>query len=140
MSETIKLGDIAIAMTRKDIKHVHLSVHPPVGRVTFVAPTGTRLEVARAYAISKIGWIREQQRETSKSSTRDSAPVYRAGKPLPLGSALSDVRRCRRCKAVRAAQSPQDHSRGTPGKHPREAGCRSCRSGTNRYCMKWCPR
>ena len=29
MTETIQLGDIAIAVTRKDIKHVHLSVHPP---------------------------------------------------------------------------------------------------------------
>ena len=48
-------------MTRKDVKHVHLSVHPPSGRVTLVAPTGTRLEVARAYAISKLGWIRDQQ-------------------------------------------------------------------------------
>lgn len=58
---TIQLGDIAIAMTRKDVKHVHLSVHPPRGRVSLVAPTGTRPEVARAYAISKLGWIREQR-------------------------------------------------------------------------------
>lgn len=61
MVETIKIGDLAVAVTRKAIKHVHLSVHPPAGRVTLVAPTGTRLEVARAYAISKLGWIREQQ-------------------------------------------------------------------------------
>jgi predicted metal-dependent hydrolase len=61
MTETIHLGDIAIAVTRKDVKLVHLSVHPPAGRVTLVAPTGTRLEVARAYAISKLGWIREQK-------------------------------------------------------------------------------
>ena len=61
MTETIQLGDIAIAVTRKAIKHVHLSVHPPAGRVTLVAPTGTRLEVARAYAVSKLGWIRDQQ-------------------------------------------------------------------------------
>ncbi len=61
MSETIRLGEIAIAVTRKDIKHVHLSVHPPNGRVTLVAPTGTRLEVARAYAASRLGWIRAQQ-------------------------------------------------------------------------------
>jgi hypothetical protein len=61
MVETIRLGNIAIAMTRKEIKHVHLSVHPPRGRVSLVAPTGTRLEVARAYAISKLGWIRHQQ-------------------------------------------------------------------------------
>ncbi|MBV6424231.1 MAG: hypothetical protein NAOJABEB_02041 [Steroidobacteraceae bacterium] len=61
MSETIRFGEIAIAVTRKDIKHVHLSVHPPSGRVTLVAPTGTRLTVAHAYAASRLGWIREQQ-------------------------------------------------------------------------------
>jgi hypothetical protein len=61
MAATIQLGEIAITVTRKDIKHVHLSVHPPVGRVTLVAPTGTRLEVARAYAVSKLGWIRDQR-------------------------------------------------------------------------------
>ena len=47
MTETIQLGDIAIAVRRKEIKHVHLSVHPPGGRVTLVAPKGTRSEVAR---------------------------------------------------------------------------------------------
>src|SRR5687767_3955093 len=61
MPETIQFGEIAVAVTRKDIKHVHLSVHPPSGRVTLVAPTGTRPEVARAYAVSKLGWIREKQ-------------------------------------------------------------------------------
>jgi predicted metal-dependent hydrolase len=61
MAEMIKFGDITIAVTRKDIKHVHLSVHPPSGRVTLVAPKATRLEVARAYAVSKLGWIRDQQ-------------------------------------------------------------------------------
>jgi len=48
-------------VARKDIKNVHLSVHPPSGRVTLVAPKGTRPEVARAYAVSKLGWIRDQQ-------------------------------------------------------------------------------
>lgn len=61
MTEIIRLGDIEIAVTRKGVKNVHLSVHPPAGKVTLVAPTGTRLEVARAYAISKLSWIREQQ-------------------------------------------------------------------------------
>ena len=61
MAETIQLGEIAIVLTCKDIKHVHLSVHPPSGRVTLVAPNGTRSEVACAYAISRLGWIREQQ-------------------------------------------------------------------------------
>jgi predicted metal-dependent hydrolase len=61
MQETIQLGDITIQVFRKNIKNVHLSVYPPDGRVTLAAPSATRLDVARAYAISKLGWIREQQ-------------------------------------------------------------------------------
>jgi len=63
MTETIHIGDLSIQVTKKDVKNVHLSVHPPDGRVTLVAPTATRLEVARAYAISKLSWISEQQRK-----------------------------------------------------------------------------
>ena len=68
MTETIQLGDISILITRKAIKNVHLSVHPPEGRVTLVAPNGTRSEVARAFAISKLGWIREQKAKLKKQS------------------------------------------------------------------------
>jgi len=68
MSQTIQLGNISILVTKKDIKNVHLSVHPPDGRVTLVAPTATRIDVARAYAISKLGWIRNQQEKLSKQA------------------------------------------------------------------------
>lgn len=61
MTTTIHIGELSIQVTKKDIKNVHLSVHPPDGHVTLAAPTETRLEVARAYAISKLGWIRDQQ-------------------------------------------------------------------------------
>ncbi len=59
--EPIQLGDISIEVTLKKVKNVHLSVHPPTGRVTLVAPLATRPDVARAYAASRIGWIRAQQ-------------------------------------------------------------------------------
>ena len=72
MVETIRIGEIAIALTRKDVKHVHLSVQPPKGRVTLVTPPGTRSEIARAYAVSKIGWIREQQ-EKMRAQARETA-------------------------------------------------------------------
>src|SRR3954462_1362846 len=61
MAETLQLGDVVIAVARKNVKHAHLSVHPPNGRVTLVAPTDTRLEVAHAYAASKLHWILEQR-------------------------------------------------------------------------------
>jgi len=71
MKESIRLGDISIQVTRKAIKNVHLSVHPPDGRVTLSAPKNTRLEVARAYAISRLGWIRQQQ-ETLRGQARET--------------------------------------------------------------------
>jgi len=73
MSSTIYIGDISITVTRKEIKNVHLSVHPPHGRVTLAAPTATRLDVARAFTISKLRWIREQQsrmREQAREAPR----------------------------------------------------------------------
>ena len=68
MKDTIQLGDLSIDVTRKDIKNVHLSVHPPDGRVSLSAPLNTRIEVARAYAISKLSWIRLQQEKLAKQS------------------------------------------------------------------------
>lgn len=70
-TETIQLGELSIRVTRKDIKNVHLSVHPPDGRVTLNVPSSTRLEVARAYAISRLGWIRRQQ-DQIRSQARET--------------------------------------------------------------------
>lgn len=76
MTELIHLGDIEIRVTRKNVKNVHLSVHPPDGRVTLVAPASTRLDVARAYAITRIGWIR-QQRDRFAKQAREAPRQYR---------------------------------------------------------------
>jgi predicted metal-dependent hydrolase len=71
VSQTFRLGDISVALTQKAVKHVHLTVHPPAGRVTLVAPLGTRPEVARAYAASKVFWIRQQQTQL-RSQARET--------------------------------------------------------------------
>lgn len=73
--DTLQLGDIEIAVTRKDVKHVHLSVHPPEGRVTLVAPARTRLGVLRAYAITRLSWIRKQQ-ATFHAQAREAPRRY----------------------------------------------------------------
>ena len=63
MSATIHIGGLSICLTKKDVKNVHLSVYPPDGRVTLTTPNTTRVDVARAYAISKLPWIRQQQQK-----------------------------------------------------------------------------
>lgn len=75
MPELIRLDEIAIAVTRKDIRNVHLSVHPPEGRVTLVIPNDTRPEVARAYAASRMPWIRDKQAKL-RSQPRETTRRY----------------------------------------------------------------
>lgn len=75
MSEVFEFGEITVNVTRKSVKNVHLTVHPPEGRVTLVAPTSTRTEVARAYAISKLGWIRAQQ-QALRDQARETERRY----------------------------------------------------------------
>ena len=57
----LRLGETRIELVRKDIKHVHLTVHPPAGRVRIAAPRHLSDDAIRAFAIAKRGWIRRQQ-------------------------------------------------------------------------------
>lgn len=59
--EQLTLGEIDIEVEFKDIKNIHLSVHPPNGRVRIAAPTRMELDTIRVYAISKLVWIRKQR-------------------------------------------------------------------------------
>jgi len=60
---TIKLGEVAVDVVKKDIKNIHLSVYPPTGRVRISAPTRMSLETIRLFAISKLGWIKQHQKK-----------------------------------------------------------------------------
>ena len=61
--QTIKVGNFTIDVMHKDIKNVHLSVYPPTGRITISAPFHINTELLRVYAISRIGWIKQQQKK-----------------------------------------------------------------------------
>jgi hypothetical protein len=63
MSTTLDLGGIVLDVLRKDIKNVHLSVNPPTGSVRISAPKRMSLETIRLFAISKLGWIKREQKK-----------------------------------------------------------------------------
>ena len=70
----INLGHIAVDVVLKDIKNVHLSVHPPTGRVRIAAPKRTHIDTIRVFAISKLDWIKQQQtklRAQERETPRD---------------------------------------------------------------------
>jgi predicted metal-dependent hydrolase len=74
MVTQIQLGDIAVDVVKKDIKNIHLSVYPPNGRVRISAPLRMNLDTIRVFAISKLGWIKQQQkklREQERETPRE---------------------------------------------------------------------
>jgi predicted metal-dependent hydrolase len=74
MATRIDLGDIAINVVKKDIKNLHLSVYPPLGRVQIAAPSRMSVDTIRVFAIAKLGWIKQQQkkfREQARETPRE---------------------------------------------------------------------
>jgi predicted metal-dependent hydrolase len=63
MRDVLELGELHAEVTRKAIKHVHLSVLPPAGKVRVAAPQGMPLDTIRLFVIAKLAWIRSQQRK-----------------------------------------------------------------------------
>ena len=63
MAIRLELGDIIIDVVLKDIKNVHLSVYPPAGRVRIAAPAHMDLDTIRVFAVTKLDWIKRQQRK-----------------------------------------------------------------------------
>src|SRR5579863_3081677 len=75
MVTELKLGEIAVDVVLKDIKNVHLGVYPPTGRVRISAPMRMSLSTIRVFAISKLGWIKQQQRKL-RSQERETPREY----------------------------------------------------------------
>src|SRR5437762_5015234 len=75
MSTQLQLGDIAVDVVLKDIKNVHLSVYPPTGRVRISAPKRMSVDTIRVYAVSKLDWIKQQQRKL-REQERESRREY----------------------------------------------------------------
>lgn len=61
VAAVLHLGELTIAVERKAVAHVHLSVYPPAGSVRLVAPAHLSDQALRAFAIRKLPWIRNQR-------------------------------------------------------------------------------
>lgn len=61
--EVLKIGGTKIEITFKPIKNLHLSVHPPDGRVTISSPEFYDLEKVKIYVATKWPWIKKEQQK-----------------------------------------------------------------------------
>lgn len=67
----IRIANIDVEIVKKDIKNIHLAVYPPKGKVRLAAPLDVNDETIRLFTISKLAWIRRQQRAFA---TQDRQP------------------------------------------------------------------
>ena len=67
MPEKIVVAGIQVAVTRKKIKNVHLSVYPPNGVVRMSVPSRMTDETLRVFLVAKVGWIRSQQKKLQEA-------------------------------------------------------------------------
>ena len=59
----IVIRGIEVEIVRKDIKHLHLGVYPPEGRVRVAAPLRLDDDAVRLAVISRLAWIRRKRAE-----------------------------------------------------------------------------
>jgi predicted metal-dependent hydrolase len=58
----IEVQGMSVEVVRKDIKNLHVGVYPPNGRVRVAAPRRLDDQALRLAVISRLGWIRRQQK------------------------------------------------------------------------------
>ncbi|MGV8814572.1 MAG: M48 family metallopeptidase [Gelidibacter sp.] len=59
----LTIGNVEVEVKFKPIKNLHLSVHPPYGKVTVSSPEFFDLEKIRVYLITKLAWIKREQKK-----------------------------------------------------------------------------
>ncbi|HXH37774.1 MAG TPA: SprT family zinc-dependent metalloprotease [Thermoanaerobaculia bacterium] len=75
METQFNLGGIVVNVLLKDIKNIHLSVYPPTGAVRISAPKRMSIDTIRVFAISRLDWIKQQQRKV-REQERETAREY----------------------------------------------------------------
>ena len=71
----LSISNFKIDIVRKSIKNMHLSVYPPTGRVRIAVPLNVVDETIRLFAISKLSWIKRNQRKYEKQE-RQSPRIF----------------------------------------------------------------
>lgn len=86
----LEINNLRVEMIRKNIKNLRLAVYPPDGRIRVTAPMETDDDVIQLFVISKLPWVRKQQKrflEQDRQSNREMVSgesVYYLGRRYRL--------------------------------------------------------
>lgn len=91
----IEIGGIAVEVVRKEIKHLHVGVYPPAGRVRVAAPRRLDDEAVRLAVVSRLGWIRRKQKEFARQDRQSQRELVTGESHYFQGRRyLLDVKEC----------------------------------------------
>ena len=74
----LDIRGISVEVVRKEIKHLHLGVYPPEGRVRVAAPLRLDDDAVRLAVISRLAWIR-RKRAAFERQDRQSRREFASG-------------------------------------------------------------
>lgn len=66
-SAYLTVAGLGIDVVYKDIKNLHISVYPPVGRVRVAAPDTTDEDTIRLAIVQRLPWIKRQREQLQKA-------------------------------------------------------------------------
>ncbi|MBW7880526.1 MAG: M48 family metallopeptidase [Chloroflexi bacterium] len=85
-THTVTIGGLTVQLTRKPIKSLRVTVHPPEGEVRVSAPHAVPLSVIHAFVESRADWIKRHQ-----ALVRDESPAsldYVTGEQIPFAGRM----------------------------------------------------
>lgn len=66
-SAYLTVAGLGVDVVYKDIKNMHISVYPPVGRVRVAAPQATSEDTIRLAIVQRLPWIKRQREELQEA-------------------------------------------------------------------------
>ena len=63
----LTVAGLGVDVVYKDIKNLHISVYPPVGRVRVAAPAQTDEDTIRLAVVQRLSWIKRQREQLQKA-------------------------------------------------------------------------
>ncbi len=77
-SANLTVSGLDIDVVYKDIKNLHISVYPPMGRIRVAAPERTNEDTIRLAVVQRLPWIR-RQREQFQEADRQTKREMESG-------------------------------------------------------------
>ena len=106
-SAYLTVAGLGVDVVYKDIKNLHISVYPPMGRVRVAAPERTDEDTIRLAVVQRLPWIKRQREQLQKAERQTERADAVGRDPLRLGSALP-TRRLPSSGSVRCRDQGQD--------------------------------